>query len=412
MKLALIFLLLPVLSFALPTRSEQLKVSVKKIIENSTMPDVKKGMVVASPSRENPNYYYDWLRDTSLTMRALVDYYIVTRDSKIKTLIFDWVQSEKDRQNMPALTGLGEPKFNIDGTAFNGPWGRPQNDGPALRALAMITFARQLLREGQVDYVLKHLYHGSLPANSVIKKDLEYTAENWKVQSFDLWEEEKGDHFYTLLSQYAALKEGAKFAREMSDEFAADYYQEVSKVVGEKLLREFRDSSIGIKTTVNKSADLWYKTSNIDVAPLLALLHTYPYQDLFPLKDFHVTKYLSVLKDTFRAVYKINQDYPNLGVAIGRYPEDRYDGYGTSGTGNPWFLSTLAVAEYECLLERGQMNKKASLQFERVLFHSDRRGGLSEQFNRDHGFMQGATELTWSHNAYLTASMRCGLMKK
>jgi glucoamylase len=26
--------------------------------------------------------------------------------------------------------GLGEPKFNVDETAFTGPWGRPQRDGP------------------------------------------------------------------------------------------------------------------------------------------------------------------------------------------------------------------------------------------------------------------------------------------
>jgi len=26
--------------------------------------------------------------------------------------------------------GLGEPKFNVDKTAFTGAWGRPQRDGP------------------------------------------------------------------------------------------------------------------------------------------------------------------------------------------------------------------------------------------------------------------------------------------
>ena len=35
-------------------------------------------------------------------------------------------------------TGLGEPKFNVDETAFTGSWGRPQRDGPALRATTLI----------------------------------------------------------------------------------------------------------------------------------------------------------------------------------------------------------------------------------------------------------------------------------
>src|SRR5688500_16671266 len=33
-----------------------------------------------------------------------------------------------------SLDFLGEPKFQADGSAFNDPWGRPQNDGPAIRA--------------------------------------------------------------------------------------------------------------------------------------------------------------------------------------------------------------------------------------------------------------------------------------
>jgi glucoamylase len=48
-------------------------------------------------------------------------------------------------------------------------------------------------------------------------------------------------------------------------------------------------------------------------------------------------------------------------------------------------------------------------QFDRVLFHSDRKGHLSEQFNKSSGFMQGARDLTWSHNSFMTAYMRCGL---
>jgi glucoamylase len=41
--------------------------------------------------------------------------------------------------------GLGEPKLNADETAFTGSWGRPQRDGPALRATAMIAFGEWLI---------------------------------------------------------------------------------------------------------------------------------------------------------------------------------------------------------------------------------------------------------------------------
>lgn len=402
------FLLLPNLALAALPKNVQFNHSLNMVIENATKPDVRPGMVVASPSRSNPDYYFDWVRDTALTYRALIDYYEMTRNPKIRKMIFTWIEAEAYRQNQPTFTGLGEPKYFIDGSGYTGGWGRPQNDGPALRALAMIKFARMLLAEGNQDYVIKNLYHGVLPANSVIKKDLEYTAYNWKVPSFDLWEEEMGLHFYTLLAQHTALQEGAKLAYELGDGGAGDFYRSQSAQIGSFLKREFLDSRIGILATINKvNGGLGYKQMNLDVAPLLALLHNSPYQNLISLREPAVRKYITVLIETFRNIYPINKNKNNLGVAIGRYPEDKYDGYTTSSTGNPWFLTTLALGEYFCFTGEKALALK---QFDRALYHSDRNGSMSEQFNHVHGFMQGAVELTWSHNAYMTAMMRCSLL--
>ncbi len=414
MRTIILLLAFPLLAMAQPSKQEQFKISLQTVIQNSTMADVFPGMVVASPSKENPNYYYDWVRDTALTMRSLVDYYELTGDAKIKKLILTWVDAEAFRQNLPTFSGLGEPKYNIDGSGFEGPWGRPQNDGPALRALTMIKFARLLLTQGQEDYVLKKLYHGILPADSVIKKDLEYTAYNWQAASFDLWEEEKGMHFYTLLSQHTALQEGAKLARELRDDGAAVFYEKEARAIGAMLKKDFLNDKIGILVTKGKEASLWYKNSGLDVAPLLALNHNSPYQKLFSYKDTSVKKYISSLIEQSSEIYSINKRYPDLGVAIGRYQEDRYDGYRTESIGNPWFLSTLALGEYYCLLRDKTKNKRLDdvieKQFKRVLFHSDRKGHMSEQFNRESGNMQGAHDLTWSHNAFMTAMMRCKLL--
>lgn len=422
----LFLLLIPVISWAnIPTKQEQFHDSLKMVISNATRPDVKPGMVVASPSKIAPNYYYDWVRDTALTMRSLIDLYEFKKDPQIRKMIFTWIDAEAYRQVLPTLSGLGEPKYNIDGSGFTGPWGRPQNDGPALRAIAMIKFARLLFAEGNQDYVLKKLYHGVLPADSVIKKDLEYVAHHWNEHSFDLWEEEKGMHFYTLLSQHVALQEGAKLADELKDSAAGDFYRQESERIARKLKSEFTDERIGILVTTQKSASLGYKDSGLDVAPLLALLHTSPYQKLFSFKDPYILKYVNVLTKTFAEIYEVNRKFTDLGVGIGRYPEDRYDGYKTIRLGNPWFLSTLALGEYYCLLkqELTKDRKISSLlaknlssltekQFQRALFHSDRQGHLSEQFNHQSGNMQGAVDLTWSHNAFMTAMLRCHLLEK
>jgi glucoamylase len=420
----LLLLLLPTLSWAaIPTKAEQFKFSLNMVISNATRPDVKPGMVVASPSREAPNYYFDWVRDTALTMRSMIDYFELKKDLKVKRLIYTWIDAEQFRQNLPTFSRLGEPKYNIDGSGFTGPWGRPQNDGPALRAIAMIKFARILLAENNHSYVIKKLYAPLIPANTVIKKDLEYVAHNWTAHSFDLWEEEKGMHFYTLLSQQVALQEGAKLAADMRDQGAADFYQAEADKIARKLRAEFVNGSVGILVTTQKSAPLGYKNSGLDVAPLLALNHTAPYQKVFSMRDPAVLKYISVLAKTFGDIYSVNKKYSDLGVGIGRYPEDRYDGYETSRIGNPWFLSTLALGEYTCLAQQ-EMAKKGTLtsvmqknfntvlegQINRALFHSDRNGHMSEQFNHENGMMQGAVDLTWSHNAFMTVMMRCKLI--
>jgi glucoamylase len=420
MNIIVLFLFYSLAFASIPSKSEQFHNSLKVVIQNSTMPDVIPGMVVASPSKISPNYYFDWVRDTALTMRSLIDYYELSRIPSIKKVIFNWIHAEAYRQNLPTLSGLGEPKFNIDGSGFSGPWGRPQNDGPALRALAMIKFARILIADGDLDFVIKNLYHGILPADSIIKKDLEYVAHHWDEHSFDLWEEEKGMHFYTLLVQHVALQEGAKLAFELKDSDASFFYHQESQKIGDKIKLDFLDDEVGIIVTSEKSSGLVYKNSQIDIAPLLALIHTYPYQNLIPLSDQYVIKYVEKLIQTFSQIYDVNHRSQDLGISLGRYPEDKYDGYETNQVGNPWFLSTLALGEYYCLVLQEKLNQhqlnsrierdlriKVEKQFSRALFHSDRKGHFSEQFHHQTGVMQGAEDLTWSHNSFMTAFMRC-----
>ncbi|ORX71775.1 Six-hairpin glycosidase [Linderina pennispora] len=123
-------------------------------------------------------------------------------------------------------------------------------------------------------------YLYSSQAKSVIKTDLEYIAEMWQdTRTCDIWEETRGAHFYTRMA---------------------------------------------------------HKQSNLDTQVLLAALH-------FGNTD---SKY-----SAFESLYPINSVVSTdisgisvpIGVAIGRYPEDVYNGDGTS-MGNPWSLATSAMA--------------------------------------------------------------------
>ena len=152
---------------------------------SNQVPNVQTGAVIASPSTAGPDYFYSWVRDSALTMKVVIDNFVKGTNGVTRASIEAWVRAEKIHQANAASSSssLGEPKFNVDGSLFTGPWGRPQNDGPALRATALIKFARKI---GLTDsFTTSTLYQANLNGNSLIKNDLEYVAHHWQDSSFD-----------------------------------------------------------------------------------------------------------------------------------------------------------------------------------------------------------------------------------
>ena len=108
---------------------------IQRITEN-TNTTTNLGIIIASPS-DDPPYKYHWIRDSALVMRTIVDMYDVTKDPIYFQSIINYIENESKIQQLETKTGLGEPKYNINCSPYNGPWGRPQNDGPALRGIIL-----------------------------------------------------------------------------------------------------------------------------------------------------------------------------------------------------------------------------------------------------------------------------------
>ncbi len=103
--------------------------------------------------------FYTWTRDSALTLKMIVDETMLG-NSALESYIDDYVRAQAILQTVsnpsgtlvPSGTGLGEPKLNADGTRFNGNWGRPQRDGPALsrdRPDGLLCASRRHGRHGQ-----------------------------------------------------------------------------------------------------------------------------------------------------------------------------------------------------------------------------------------------------------------------
>jgi glucoamylase len=431
--------------FAVNAKSISYDTSLKYLLKNISPEGTKKGVVVASPSRSNPNYFYHWVRDAALVMSTIYDIYDREKNpqlkQKLETALYNFVEMVKNNQAQSGFNDLGEPKYNVDGTPYTGPWGRPQNDGPALRAITLIKFANSLIDQGKIDWVKQNLYSPSLPANTPIKMDLEFVAQRFKHIGFDYWEEIRGLHFSTAMGQRKALLMGANLAQKLGDTHAANWYFLQAKKVEQLLARFWNPHKGFIEATIDQQGGFW--KSQLDISSILGIHHG-SYGNFYQVTDSRVIKTAQAIEDSFNSLYQINRYKGDLGTAIGRYPEDTYDGYRTDRQGHAWFLATFAMAEYHLRLKKAleakfnnnkiwniellseltgvhvhseqqqnlisikhkilkKLEEKANRFFERADFHSGDNGHMSEQMNRYTGYMEGATDLTWSYASHLSA---------
>ncbi|KAM0165496.1 hypothetical protein ACHAPG_000167 [Botrytis cinerea] len=399
------------------------------------------GIVVASPDKVSPDYFYTWTRDSALVFKALVDTFISSSYSaSLQQEIENYISSQAGLQTVSnpsgglSSGGLGEPKFNADKSAFTGSWGRPQRDGPALRATAMITYSKWLIANGYTSTVQTIIW-------PIIRNDLSYVTQYWNQTGFDLWEEVQGSSFFTVAAQHRALVEGSALAAQIGQSCTYCDSQAPQVLC---FLQSFWSSSSGyIISNINQNSGRNGKDAN----SILSSIQTFDptaacdATTFQPCSDRALANH-KVVTDSFRSIYSINSGIAEgVAVSVGRYPEDSYYG------GNPWYLNTLAAAEqlYDALYTWNRIGSitvtSTSLAFFKdfsssitagtyasststyttlynaiktyadgyvnvVATYAQANGSLSEQFNKAGGAPLSAYDLTWSYAAFLTAAAR------
>lgn len=383
----------------------------------------------------------------------------------LKAIINDYIESSKKIQRVSnpsgdfeSLDGLGEPKFHVDGAPFTENWGRPQRDGPALRSIAIMNFINT-----QVKHNTSATYEDFADIfEDVIKPDLEYVSQKWALDGFDLWEEVRGLHFFTSMAHRRALLLGAEFAQHMGDSEAAGVYAQQADRLESFITDKYYDNMRGHLVETHK---LPFRTG-LDSALFLGSIHSVDLLEwdgadnstqYAPYSDEVVASLAHYIAD-MRYRYPININRLHLfesygfnsttvGIAVGRYPEDIYNGVGTS-LGNPWFLCTATVShtlymladylqtrgpefqltvtpltapiygsfipDFDWSLSRPTLSRTtpeysqlvrglvtyADSFLDVIREHHDASGAMSEQFSRYDGYMKGAEKLTWSYGAF------------
>jgi glucoamylase len=424
--------------------SKESPIALQGILNNigadgSQVEGASSGIVVASPSTHDPDYFYTWTRDSALTVKFLIDSYI-QGNVGLGSLIQEYILAQAHLQTVDNLSGtfasgagLGEPKFYTNETAFEGEWGRPQRDGPALRATAMIAYSKAVMAASNGnDATVRDVIW------PIVSNDLNYVAQYWNQTGFDLWEEVKGSSFFTTAVQYRALTEGAKFAQSV-DETCEGCTSQAPNVLC--LLQDYWNGT-SITSNINLQGN--YQRSGLDCNSILTSIHMYDPESgctdstFQPCSSRALSNHKAVI-DSFRGnVYTINSDLrPGQAAAVGRYAEDIYY------EGNPWYICTLAAAQ-QLYSAAHQWNTTGSIDVDSVnadffndlvsntangRYASDspefarlttavrnyadgfvaiaqkytpENGALAEQFSRENGTAVSARDLTWSYASFLT----------
>lgn len=410
------------------------------------------GAVIASPQKKAPDYYYHWVRDAAVVTNTIIQIYNKVDDSLLQEKLSKWLikslEFTKKIQNTPNKSkGLGEPKFLWNGEAFNDDWGRPQNDGPALRAISLINLSNLLIDEGSEAEALSEIY-------PLLKKDLIFITENWSKPCFDLWEEVYDQHFYTLFVQRKALKLGEKLAAYFSLHNDELIYKKQIFAIENKLKEHWNHKLNLITPSLARPDDAnWAntskekrnsKTSHLDAAILLAINHGQTNDNYFSTNDSKVLSTVYQFISHYKKNFPINSN-GKPGVALGRYPEDIYNGTDNKNAG-AWFLITSGLSEFYSKLRKKilktkhiridelnvnfytdvlgspalkpgalittknrlfynillKLRQKSEDQLKRVYAHSNK-GHQSEQFDQKTGYQLSAADLTWSYAALLSA---------
>ncbi|KAK3997170.1 family 15 putative glycoside hydrolase [Cladorrhinum sp. PSN332] len=401
---------------------------------------VASGTVVASPSKSNPDYWYTWTRDSALVFKNIADAFAHNYTADLQTQVKNFIIANARLQGVGNPSGglsdgqgLGEAKFHVDLSQFTGEWGRPQRDGPPLRAIAMIRYAKWLIQNGYKSTALSAVW-------PTIKNDLSYTAQYWNETGFDLWEEVPGSSFFTITSSHRALVEGAELAANLGQP------TRVYTTVAPHVLcfqQRFWNNAGYMVSNINGGE---YRSGK-DANSILASIHNFDADvgcdanTFQPCSDKALSNHKAVV-DSFRSIYRINQGIPQgKAVAVGRYSEDVYY------NGNPWFLTTFAAAEqlYDAVYvwnKQGTITvTSTSLGFFRDLVsgintgtysagsstfnqiisavstyadgfieinsrYAHSNGAMPEQYERNSGAPLAAPDLTWSYASFLTATYR------
>lgn len=213
--------------------------------------------------------------------------------------------------------------------------------------------------------------------------------------SYDLWEERYGVHAYTVAAVISGLRGAANFASVFQDSSRAEAYNSAADHMADGIVKHLYHAGL------RRYARSGYRRANgyeLDEVIDVSLLGLATFGVLPPM-DARVV-------ETVEAIRRQLLSHTPIG-GVARYHNDQYqreDDVPQDVPGNPWFISTLWLGEYEIArAENLQQLHEALPYLEWCAKNALPSGVLAEQVHPIKGYPLSVSPLTWSHSAFVWA---------
>jgi len=344
-------------------------------------------------------YSYMWPRDGALVSAALID----AGYSEVTRRFFEFCH------NVVTSEGYLLHKYTPDG-ALASSWHAWFQDGKKQlpvqedeSALVIWALWKHFERFRDVEFV-KPLYRGLIIR--VANWLMSYRDENdgLPLPSWDLWEERRGVLGWTVASTWAGLQAAGNFADAFGEAHLAARYRKAADEIKAGVEKQlWRPEMNRFVRMINRRTDGgWDVDTELD-SSLFGLW----YFGMFPADDPRIVSTMKAIRERLWVKTEVG------GVA--RYEHDYYHQVTDDKTnvpGNPWFICTLWLAEWQIAIATSTDDLKPALDILNwTARHTLQSGVMAEQVHPYSGAPLSVSPLTWSH-ATLVLTIRELLAKQ
>jgi len=292
-------------------------------------------------------------------------------------------------------------KYNPDGTLASSwhPW--YDVTGPQLpiqedeTALVLWALWHHFVMYRDIEFV-KPLYRPLIKRAADFMVSYRDSETGLPAPCYDLWEERRGISSFTVAAVFGGLTAASIFCTVFGEEESAKIYRQAASEIRDAASKHLWREQFGRFCRMlyrGKKGDL-----KADGACDSSLCGLFAF-GLYAADDHRMAATVDALRQKLWL--------PTKTGGMARYENDTYYRGGNDITGNPWFISTLWLADY--FLETADREKGLGSALEILNWVADHAlpsGVLPEQLHPHSGEPLSVSPLTWSHAAFLTTTQR------